>query len=61
MAQAFRSTRVLTQEGLAPATLLVEHERIADVRSWNDVPAAAQLCDFGVAFCSLAWWTRTST
>jgi allantoinase len=47
MAQAFRSTRVLTQEGLAPATLLVEHERIAEVRSWNDVPAAAQLCDFG--------------
>jgi allantoinase len=27
--------------------LLVEGERIAEVRSWNDVPAAAQLRDFG--------------
>ena len=47
MAQAFRSTRVLTQQGLGPAALLVENERIAEVRSWNDVPAAAQLYDFG--------------
>jgi allantoinase len=47
MAQAFRSTRVLTPQGLAPATLLVESEHIAEVRSWNDVPAAAQLRDFG--------------
>ncbi len=47
MAQAFRSTRVLTQQGLAPATVLVEGERIAQVRSWNDVPAAAPLHDFG--------------
>ena len=28
MAQAFRSTRVLTPNGLAPATLLAEHQRI---------------------------------
>jgi allantoinase len=47
MAQAFRSTRVLTPQGLAPATLLVEGERIAGVRSWSDVPVAAQLHDFG--------------
>ena len=47
MAQVFRSTRVLTQQGLAPATLLVEGERIAEVRAWNDVPPAAQLRDFG--------------
>lgn len=45
--QAFRSTRVLTPEGLAPATLLVEQERIADVRGWSDVPADAILRDFG--------------
>jgi len=47
MAQAFRSTRVLTPGGLVPATLLVEQERIAEVRLWNDVPAAALLRDFG--------------
>ncbi len=47
MAQAFRSTRVLTPEGLAPATLLVEHERISEVRGWDDVPAVATLRDFG--------------
>jgi allantoinase len=47
MAQAFRSTRVLTLDGLAPATLLVEGERIADVRGWADVPAVAALHDFG--------------
>ena len=47
MAQAFRSTRVLTREGLAPATLLVEDERIAKVCAWDDVPEAAQLHDFG--------------
>jgi allantoinase len=47
MAQVFRSTRVLTQQGLAPATLLVEGERIVEVRAWNDVPTAAQMRDFG--------------
>jgi allantoinase len=47
MAQAFRSTRVLTPKGLAPATLVVEHERIAEVRGWNDVPSGATLRDFG--------------
>ena len=40
MAQAFRSTRVLTPQGLAPATLVVEDGRIAEVRGWDDVPAA---------------------
>jgi allantoinase len=47
MAQAFRSTRVLTPEGLTPAILLVEHERITEVRGWSDEPAAAILRDFG--------------
>lgn len=47
MAQAFRSTRVLTQEGLAPATVLVEQERIAEVLGWEDVPEKARLLDFG--------------
>ena len=47
MAQAFRSTRVLTPEGLAPATVLVEQERIRELRGWSDVPADAILRDFG--------------
>jgi allantoinase len=47
MAQALRSTRVLTPEGLRPATLLVKGEQIAEVRDWKEVPAAADLQDFG--------------
>src|SRR5579859_6033579 len=47
MAYAFRSTRVLTPRGLAPATLLVEHERITGVCGWDEVPAVARLHDFG--------------
>ena len=49
MAEVFRSTRVLTPEGLAPATLVVEHGRFADVRGWNDLPPDATLRDFGDA------------
>lgn len=47
MSQAFRSTRVLTMDGLAAATLLVEGERIAAVGSWGDTPRCALLHDFG--------------
>jgi allantoinase len=47
MAYAFRSTRVVTPEGLAPATLLVERERITGVCGWEEVPAVARLHDFG--------------
>ena len=47
MAYAFRSTRVLTPRGLAPATVLVEHERITGVCGWDEVPAVARLHDFG--------------
>ena len=47
MAQAFRSTRVVTEKGVAAATLLVEDGRIAAVREWGDVPAGATLLDFG--------------
>ena len=49
MAQVFRSTRVLTAEGLRPAALLVEGERIAEVGSWDAVPAGALIHDFGDA------------
>jgi allantoinase len=47
MAQAFRSTRVLTSEGIQPATLVVEHEKIREIRSWNDAPARVELCELG--------------
>ena len=47
MAQALRATRVLTPDGLRPATLVVENEQIRDVREWNDTPRGAELRDFG--------------
>jgi allantoinase len=46
MAKALRSTRVLTPAGLAPATLIVEQERISAVIGWGDVPPGAELFDF---------------
>ena len=47
MSQVFRSTRVLTADGLRPAALLVEDERIAGVVGWNELPAGVALRDFG--------------
>jgi allantoinase len=47
MAKALRSTRVLTPDGMAAATVVVEEERIAAVQPWDDVPAGAALHDFG--------------
>ena len=51
MTKALRSTRVLTPAGLAPATVLVDGERISAVRGWNDVSSdllpGADLIDFG--------------
>ncbi|MGA7858284.1 MAG: allantoinase AllB [Terracidiphilus sp.] len=47
MAQAFRSTRVLTAQGLARATLVVEDERIAQVCGWDEATGASGLRDFG--------------
>jgi allantoinase len=47
MAKALRSTRVLTPAGLAPATIIVERERISAVRGWSDVPPGTEFSDFG--------------
>ena len=47
MAQAIRSTRVLTPQGLAAATLVVEDGQIASMREWSDVPPDAALHDMG--------------
>ena len=47
MAQALRSTRVLTPDGLQPATLIVDSEKIVAIRGWNDVADAAEVRDFG--------------
>lgn len=46
MPQAFRSTRVLTPDGLAPAAVIVEEGLISAVGEWSDVPAGAELHDF---------------
>ena len=47
MAKALRSTRVLTPDGIAPAAVIVDHERITELDGWNQVPAGAELVDFG--------------
>jgi allantoinase len=47
MTQAFRSTRVLTEQGLRPATLVVEAGRLFEIRSVHEAPAVADLYDFG--------------
>jgi allantoinase len=47
MAQALRSTRVLTDEGLTPATLIIDGEKIAAIRPWHEVPQHEALHDFG--------------
>jgi allantoinase len=49
MSQVFRSTRVLTAQGLAPASLVVEGERVAAVESWDSTPPWAVVRDFGDA------------
>jgi len=44
---AFRSTRVVTAEGLRPATVLVKAGRVVEVAAWENVPATAHLRDYG--------------
>lgn len=44
---AFRSTRVVTPEGVRPAALLVIAGKIAEVVAWEDVPPTANLRDYG--------------
>jgi allantoinase len=44
---AFRSTRVVTPQGLRAATILVRGEKIVDVLDWERVPGDAHLRDFG--------------
>jgi allantoinase len=48
MPQAFRSKRVVTPQGMVPATLLIENGRIAGLRAWNEAPAEG-FRDFGDA------------
>jgi allantoinase len=44
---AFRSTRVVTLDGLRPATVLVKAGRIVEIAAWDRVPATAHLRDYG--------------
>jgi len=47
MTNVFRSTRVVTPKGVAPATVVVEQERIAGIGEWGEVPGEAILHDLG--------------
>jgi allantoinase len=47
MTHAFRSTRVVLPSGVAPATLIVERERITAIGEWRDVPSEAIVHDLG--------------
>jgi len=47
MTKALRSTRVLTPQGFAPASVIVDNGRISSVRGWNESPPDADLFDFG--------------
>ena len=49
MSQVFRSNRVLTADGLRPASLLAVDGRIAAVQSWHSVPDSTPVRDFGNA------------
>jgi allantoinase len=44
---AFRSTRVVTPEGLRPADVLVKSGKIVQVTDWGSAQASAQLRDYG--------------
>jgi allantoinase len=51
MTRVLRSQRVLTPQGIAPAAVIVERERILEVRPWGEVPTShahnIELFDFG--------------
>ena len=47
MAQAFRSTRVVTPEGVHPAAILVDAGKIAAIHPWDAQHPEANLHDFG--------------
>jgi allantoinase len=47
--QAFLSSRVVTPEGIRPAAILVDGERIQAVVASNQIPSAYQIQDFGEA------------
>src|SRR5579859_2460008 len=45
--QAFRSTRVVTPDGVRPATIVTDSGRIEKVVAWEQIPSGAVLHDFG--------------
>jgi allantoinase len=49
MKKALRSRRVLTPAGFAPATVVVDGERIAAICGWDDVQPGIERIDFGSA------------
>jgi len=47
MTWAFRSTRVVTPDGLLPAAVIVKGGKILRLAAWDEVPAKAHLQDYG--------------
>ena len=47
MVSVFRTTRVVTPGGVAPASVVVNGEKIAAVGAWDNLPHSALLHDFG--------------
>ncbi len=47
MTKALRSRNVVTPDGMHPATIVVEGERIAALAAWEDFPASGERYDFG--------------
>ena len=47
MAQAFRSTRAATPQGVSPLTLVVDQGIITEMRGWGDIPSGVPLREFG--------------
>ena len=44
---AFRSTRVVTPDGVRPATVVVQYDRILSIRPWDHCPTGVAIHDFG--------------
>src|ERR1700736_4759783 len=45
--RAFRSTRVVTPDGVRPATVVVQNDSITELGSWKNISTAGSLHDYG--------------
>jgi hypothetical protein len=61
MAQAFRSTRAATPQGLRAVTLVVEQGRIVEERDWLDTHRTLNFKILVISFFYLVWSILTFT